>query len=89
MKRIRVDFNRRGRKGHLLSSTSRASGSIAVGDTVETYQPGEDDIGPTATVESIDDLGRVELAVDWSRAKKIRIPIKVRLRYLWFIIAGR
>jgi hypothetical protein len=63
MERIRVDFNRRGQDGVLLSSTSRASGPISVGDLVTVYQPGEDDMEATATVVSMSGDGKVVLSV--------------------------
>lgn len=61
MKTLRVDFNRR-RNGRLISSLTRASGPIVVGEIVEIYQPGEDDMTSRATVAAISSDGLVQLS---------------------------
>lgn len=63
MERIRVDFNRRGKDGVLLSSMSRATGVVSAGDLVTVFQPGEDDMDATAFVVSVAKDGKLLLAV--------------------------
>lgn len=62
METLRVDFNR-SRNGLLISSLSRASGPVELGDLVQVFQPGEDDMTATARVVSVGDGGLVELLV--------------------------
>jgi hypothetical protein len=66
VERIRVDFNRRGPNGALVSSTKRATGPVAVGERVQVYQPGESDMDTTAIILSIDEAGRVLLSPEVS-----------------------
>ena len=62
METLRVDFNRR-RNGRIVSSVARASGPLSMGDIVEVYQPGEDDMTSRAMVAAISEDGRVELEI--------------------------
>lgn len=74
MERIRVDFNRRGRDGVLLSSISRASGPISEGDLVTVFQPGEDDMEATAAVVSVSSDGKISLSVLESATEFVYVP---------------
>ena len=74
MEKIRVDFNRQGRNGVLISSIRRASGPIRVREIVEVFEPGEDDMTACAVVEKIFDSGRVELALLSTSWSDFRMP---------------
>lgn len=69
MRRVRVDFNRRGEGGRVVSSIRRADGDVAIGDRVAVFQPGEDDMKLYARVANLDpQSGRLELEVEWEES---------------------
>lgn len=66
MRRVRVDFNRRGEGGRVVSSVRRADGEVSIGERVAVFQPGEDDMNLYAIVANVDPVsGRLELEVEW------------------------
>lgn len=65
MKKIRVDFNRRGRDGQVVASARRADSELIVGDRVEAAQP-EEGLSYEGIVTEIDDRGRVFLRMLWT-----------------------
>lgn len=63
MEKIRVDFNRRNGNGDLITSVHRASGTVAPGDVVLVYQPGEPDMDSTGEVVEVEPSGRAVVAI--------------------------
>ncbi len=67
MTRVRVDFNRRGANGTVRASTRTANGPLTPGQVVSVFDPAEEDMEFEATVEKIDESGRVLLDVHWKQ----------------------
>jgi hypothetical protein len=64
--RIEVDLNSRGRDGYTFSRLSRASGPVAVGDTVTVFEPDDYVAAPARVVRVDRERDFVFLDVDWS-----------------------
>ena len=65
--RVEVDFNARTRDGRIRARRERATGSVAVGDSVMLIDP-EDGTQAVATVAEISD-GVTVFDVDWASAR--------------------
>lgn len=64
-----VDLNSRSDRGYVRAHLGDASGPVTEGQSIVAYDENEDGLYVFAEVVSVDEQGRVLLAVDWSTAR--------------------